>query len=168
MDTLNYRSAVAADAAAIRATSLQSYRQFEKVLSREYWEQMHHGMTDPGVLDELMSIAATFVCDTGSGLAGVVFLVPSGHPTPIYPANWAYIRRLGVDPAFRSMGVGRRLIELCIEQARINGEKILGLHTGTMMPEARRLYDRLGFSLIKELEPLLGQQYWLYSMDLSQ
>jgi len=94
--------------------------------------------------------------------------VSSGIRCGCYPDNWAYIRRLGVDPAFRGMGVARRLMEMCIERARINGEKMLGLHTSTMMPEARRLYDKLGFSLIRELEPLFGQQYWLYSMGLSQ
>ncbi|MGO4294065.1 GNAT family N-acetyltransferase [Chitinophaga sp. RAB17] len=168
MDILNYRPAVAADTAAIREVSIQSYGQFENVLAPEHWQRMKHGMSDQGMLDELMRISTTFVCDAGNELAGVVFLVPSGNPTDIYPADWAYIRRLGVHPGYRGHGIGRRLTEMCVEQAEINGEKILGLHTSTIMPDARHLYGKLGFTLIRELAPILGQQYWLYSKDLQQ
>lgn len=166
MDILNYRLAVAADTAAIRELSIQSYGQFENVLAAEHWEEMKHSMSDESLLEELMNASITFVCEAGNVLAGVVFLLPSGTPSPIFPTEWAYIRRLGVDPAYRGKGVGRRLTEMCIEQAQANGERVLGLHTSTIMPDARHLYSKLGFTLIRELEPRLGQQYWLYSMHL--
>lgn len=168
MDILNYRLALPADTAAIREVSLQSYGQFESVLEPEHWERMKQSMNDPVILDGLMNTSTTFVCDAGHELAGVVFLVPSGNPDVIYPADWASIRRLGVHPAYRGQGIGRRLTQMCIEQARANGETILGLHTSTMMPDARHIYSKLGFTLIRELEPRLGQQYWLYNMDLQQ
>lgn len=166
MDILNFRLATGADTAAIGALSIQSYGQFERVLTEEHWAKMKHSMTDHSILEELMNTATTFVCEAGSALAGVVFLVPSGNPTDIYPANWAYIRRLGVHTAYRGKGVGCRLMEIAIEEARKNGEKVVALHTSTMMPDARHLYDKLGFSLVRELEPILGQQYWLYKMEL--
>ena len=166
MDILNYRWAVPADAAAILQLSLQSWGQFERVLAPEHWAKMKQNMGDPVMLSNLMSTAATFVCDAGQELAGVVFLVPSGNPTPIYPDDWAYIRLLGVHPAYRGKGIGRRLTEMCIEQAKDGGEKILGLHTSTMMPDARHIYSKLGFTLVRELAPILGQQYWLYTMHL--
>lgn len=56
--------------------------------------------------------------------------------------------------------------DLSLSLARLGGEKILGLHTSTIMPDARHLYERLGFVPVRELEPLLGQQYWLYQLDL--
>lgn len=166
MDILNYRLAVPADTAAIRDVSIQSYGQFEAVLAPEHWEKMKQSMSDLVILDALLNTATTFVCDAGNELAGVVFLVPSGNPDDIYPADWAYIRRLGVHSGYRGQGIGRRLTEMCIEQARANGEKNLGLHTSTIMPDARHIYGKLGFALIRELEPRLGQPYWLYSMDL--
>lgn len=166
MDILNYRLAFPADAAAIREVSIQSYGQFASVLEPEHWEKMKQSMSDPVMLDDLMNISTTFVCDAGHELAGVVFLIPSGNPDVIYPADWASIRRLGVHPAYRGQGIGRRLMEMCIEQARVNGEKILGLHTSTIMPDARHIYSKLGFSLVRELAPRLGQQYWLYTMRL--
>jgi ribosomal protein S18 acetylase RimI-like enzyme len=127
---------------------------------------MKQSMSDPVMLDDLMNTSTTFVCDAGHELAGVVFLIPSGNPDAIYPADWAYVRRLGVHTGYRGQGIGRRLMEMCIEQARSNGEKILGLHTSTIMPDARHIYDKLGFTQIRELESRLGQQYWLYTMRL--
>ncbi|RBL93641.1 GNAT family N-acetyltransferase [Chitinophaga flava] len=166
MDTLVYQMATLADAVAIRDLSLLSYGEFADVLEPAHWNTMHKNQSDMENLTSLMKGSATFVCWSGDQLVGVVFLVPSGMATSIYPADWAHIRRLGVDPAFRRMGIGRRLMEIAIEQARNSGEKILGLHTSTMMPSARRMYDQLGFSLIRELPQILGQQYWLYKMAL--
>ncbi|MET3875054.1 hypothetical protein [Chitinophaga sp. OAE865] len=84
MDTLIYRKATALDAVAIWELSLASYSQFATVLSQEHWEKMRQGLSDHAGLPLLMNNAATFVCDTGSELVGVMFLVPSGNPTPIY------------------------------------------------------------------------------------
>lgn len=166
MDILNYRLALPADTAAIRQVSILSYGQFDAVLAPEHWEKMKQSMSDPAKLDSLMNTSTTFVCDAGHELAGVVFLICSGNPDDIYPADWAYIRRLGVHPGYRGQGIGRRLMEMCIEHARANGETTLALHTSSIMPDARHLYSKLGFTLIRELEPRLGQPYWLYTMRL--
>ncbi|MEC5147631.1 GNAT family N-acetyltransferase [Chitinophaga sp. 212800010-3] len=166
MDTLNYREASKGDTEAIRDLSLRSYDQFAAVLEPEHWEKMNQAMSNMEALATLMSSAITFVCETRETLAGVIFLVPSGNPTDVYPADWAYIRRLAVAPAQRGRGIGRQLTEMCINRARSGGEKILGLHTSTMMPDARHIYSKLGFGLVQELGPMLGQQYWLYRMDL--
>ncbi|MCW3462260.1 GNAT family N-acetyltransferase [Chitinophaga nivalis] len=152
--------------AKITALSLLSYRQFATVLEPENWQRMYNSQADESALQALMQISTTTVCEVGEQLVGVIFLVSSGHATDIYPADWAYIRRLGVDPAFRGKGIGHQLTVMAIEQARQNGEKTIGLHTSTMMPDARHIYEKLGFSLMRELDPILGQQYWLYSMPL--
>ncbi|SEW07699.1 GNAT family N-acetyltransferase [Chitinophaga arvensicola] len=166
MDTLNYRKAIPADAEAVREVLMHSYGQFERVLTPEHWGRMEQSMSNETVLQELMEISVTFICEEGGRLAGAVFLVPSGHPTPTCPAEWANVRRLGVHPDFRGRGIGRRLTALCIEEARKQGEQVLGLHTSTIMPDARHIYEGLGFVLERELEPLLGQQYWLYRLNL--
>lgn len=167
MDILNYRWVDMPDAVAITEVTLLSYGQFESVLAPEYWAQMKHNLSDDIKLQELMDTSATLVCEVDDQLAGVLFLTPSGCPAYPCPAEWAYIRRLGVAPRFRGRGIGRRLVEMAIQQARTNGEQHLGLHTSTIMPDARHVYEQLGFSVVRELEPILGQQYWLYHMALS-
>ncbi|NSL89599.1 GNAT family N-acetyltransferase [Chitinophaga sp. Mgbs1] len=166
MISLQYGEATTADRADILELSCISYASFAAQLTPEHRETLLRNQGDEKLLAVLMAEARTFICSAGEQLVGVVFLVPAGKATPVYPADWAYIRRLAVHPDFRRRGIGRQLMEMVIVQARAAGEKILGLHTSTLMPEARRMYDQLGFELVRELPVALGQQYWLYRMEL--
>lgn len=55
------------------------------------------------------------------------------------------IKRLYVDPAGRGLGVGRKLVEAVIEEARKLGYGACLLDTLPQMVEARGLYRSLGF-----------------------
>ena len=57
----------------------------------------------------------------------------------------AGIRMLAVDPSIHGQGVGRALMERCVEQARGEGRRSLVLHSTPWMTAAHRLYARLGF-----------------------
>lgn len=80
--------------------------------------------------------------------------------------SWAYIRRSGVDPAYRGAGIGRKLVIQAIEHAKTSGETRLALHTNEIMPGVRRLYSTMRFECTRELDPLLGVKYWLYQQVL--
>jgi len=64
----------------------------------------------------------------------------------------AGIRMLAVDPAQRGRGIGRALTQACLDRAASDGRRRLVLHTGTWMPAAIRLYDRMGFVRRPELD----------------
>ena len=55
------------------------------------------------------------------------------------------VKRLYVDKAARGQGVGQKLIESLLEQARRIGYDRLFLDTATYMPSAHRLYRSFGF-----------------------
>jgi ribosomal protein S18 acetylase RimI-like enzyme len=57
----------------------------------------------------------------------------------------ASLRMLGVDPAARGRGIGRALVEACVERARAEGKDVLTLRTTTVMRVAREMYERMGF-----------------------
>jgi DNA-binding MarR family transcriptional regulator/GNAT superfamily N-acetyltransferase len=77
----------------------------------------------------------------------------------------AQLRLLYVDPAARGLGIGSRLVEECLRFAQAAGYTEMTLWTNSVLAEARRIYQRTGFTLIGE-EPhrsfgadLVGQNW---------
>ena len=62
-----------------------------------------------------------------------------------FPSGTAGIRATAVDPAARGQGIGRLLVDACIERARAAEATDIGLHTAPFMETAIRLYERAGF-----------------------
>lgn len=67
------------------------------------------------------------------------------------------IRGLAVHPARQQRGVGRRLVEACLEQARSRGARKLSLRVLGNNVAARRLYESCGFTV----EGVLREEFFL-------
>jgi ribosomal protein S18 acetylase RimI-like enzyme len=76
--------------------------------------------------------------------------VPGSDPERVLPPDEANLRMLGVDPAAQGRGVGRALVESCIELARSRGKRVLTLSTTNVMSAAQALYARMGFEAAPE------------------
>lgn len=76
--------------------------------------------------------------------AGSIAVVPIGLKT-------GRIRFLLVESAFRSCGLGRRLIETALDHCRAEEYKVVALSTAGECVAAHRLYTRYGFKQIKAM-----------------
>ncbi len=88
----------------------------------------------------------------GTTLLGCVTFVagPSSPWAEGIEDKEAAIRMLGVDPSAQQRGVGRALVEACVERARCLGREAVLLHTTLWMTAAHRLYERTGFVRVPE------------------
>ena len=163
---LVYRQAGLEDAASLARLADVSWKRFESVLEAQDWIGLHQALNKVNY-HSLAQTAYGAICeDDKDGVIGMAFLVPSGNPTEVFPADWCYVRMVTVHPDHHGKGIGKTLMRGCIEQARATGERTMGLHTSEIMNAARHIYERMGFSIVKELGHRYGKQYWLYRLDL--
>jgi ribosomal protein S18 acetylase RimI-like enzyme len=155
------------DVTQLKDLALRSWIEFSPDLGTENWLALSQKLQDERIYCDLLKNADCIVCtDQSSKIIGMVFLISSGNPTKIFDAQWCYIRMLTVDPEYRGHRIGGELTSRCIEKARQNGERTIVLHTSEFMRSARCLYERIGFKVVKELEPCYGKRYWLYKFEL--
>ena len=135
------------------------------------------GESGEGYFEELRDVAGRaavvpvlVAVDAESGrLLGTVTYVPG--PGPYHEGEFgdaASFRMLAVAAEARSRGVGRALVETCLERARADGRIAIGIYTRPLMTVAHGLYERLGFrraaGLDWEFEP--GDRLLAYRIDL--
>ncbi len=60
--------------------------------------------------------------------------------TQVLQPGQASLRLLAVDPQARGRGVGRRLVQACVQVARRAGKEVATLHTTGQMMAAQRIY----------------------------
>ena len=81
-------------------------------------------------------------------------------------SNACEIRRLYVRPAYRGLGLGRRLTEAQMDFARMQGYSCMLLDTLSDMEAARALYQGLGFKEIPPyyFNPIPGAHYLMATL----
>lgn len=167
MNNFAYRAGLPTEKESLQQLGILSYNQFSQILSPADWQTMDRFLHNDKMWTQLVNNSAIFVCEEEGRIIGMAYLVPSGNPTHIYPADWSYVRMVGVHPEYRGKGIAKRLTQMCVDHARQTNEKIVGLHTSEKMDDARHIYESIGFNIDKELDPIYGMKYWLYKLELT-
>ena len=123
-----------------------------RALFLEYADWLDFDLCFQGFEEELQTLPGAYTPPAGGlwlarvdgALAGVVGLRPQ-------EGTACELKRLWIRPAFRGHRLGRRLTETAITAARAAGYRAMRLDTvGSLMAQARALYDDLGF---REIPP---------------
>jgi DNA-binding MarR family transcriptional regulator/GNAT superfamily N-acetyltransferase len=86
---------------------------------------------------------AAWIAEVDGEPAGSVFCFRKDDTT-------AQLRMLFVEPWARGLGIGSRLVEECMRFARSVGYTDIMLWTNSVLADARRIYQRAGFTLVDE------------------
>ena len=114
--------------------------------------------------------AELIVAEVDDEVVGSVTYCPPDSPyAEIAQPNEAEFRMLAVQAGARSKGVGRALIEACIERARGGGFSTLRLSSQRNMRNAHRIYERMGFERTPDLDwsPVPGVTLIAYALPLT-
>lgn len=132
------------------------------------WDMTFEGLAARIVADFLEKFDPArercWIAEMDGRQVGHIFLAQ--HPER---RDTAKLRLLYVDPAARGVGLGKRLVNECVQFAREVGYKKITLWTQSVLTAAHRIYQAAGFRLVRE-EPhhsfgkdLVGQTW---EMDL--
>lgn len=91
--------------------------------------------------------ADVLVAESDGRVVGAVTYVPGpdSASAEFEDPDGAGIRFLAVASEAQGRGVGRRLLEACVERARAQGRGRIVLHTTEYMRTAQRMYESFGF-----------------------
>ena len=122
----------------------------------------------------------TFVCEDADGVIGFITGYDGGkfkalrqpfieHLKENYGFNRSiedetsagefYLDTISISPDKQRLGIGTALIKAFMDHARSQGHTTIGLLVDKENPEARRLYERIGFELVED-KILLGREYF--------
>lgn len=121
----------APDAAALVA-------ELETHLAARYPDESRHGFSVEQLVAQDVHFFVLRVDGVAAACGGILFAADEG-------GGYGEIKRMYVRPAFRGMGLGRRVLERLTAHARDAGITLLRLETGVDQVEAIGLYESMGF-----------------------
>lgn len=147
----------------IASLIVDAYAEYAAHMSPDAWSTFANEIAN---VRGRINDAELFVAEADGDIVGSVTMFSGWRGSQEGAAG---VRLLAVPPENRGTGVGRALMEACIERARRDGKQRLVLTTTQEMAIARELTESLGFLREPGLdhEPAPGVRYHGYALKLS-
>lgn len=146
------REAAQGELDAVHDVLVAAYGQYAAALPADLFDLYFANVTDVGELGD-GGRAILLVAESAGRIAGTARLYPPGTVDEVdIPAGWAWVRAVAVHPELRRAGLAQQLMAECKRRAAAGGATVLCLHTMAFMPDAVRLYERLGYRRAPELD----------------
>jgi len=118
-------------------------------------------------MSDLAAHGEIIVAELSGRIAGAgAYFAPGAPKAPFFEPEWPVNRMLVVDPERRGHGIGRALTLECLARARRDGAGVIALHTSPIMTVALPMYLRMGFSKVRDVPPIFGVAYAIYTKAL--
>ncbi len=116
--------------------------------------------------------ALVLVADVDGAIAATATLelderISPDTQQPPLASDEAHLRMLGVHPGYRRHGIGRLMVDACIELARARGKRRLTLDTTEPMVAARALYEGMGFTFRGHSDRIPDVPMLMYERDIT-
>jgi GNAT superfamily N-acetyltransferase len=147
LDTRNWRATVCSISMFILPVTTPRQIAQVRSLFEEYARFLGIDLCFQNFADELADLPGCYAPPRGRLLLAVIDDQPAGCVAlrPLQE-NICEMKRLFVPPAFRSQGIGRKLAEHIVAEARQIGYAAMKLDTLPRLKPATDLYTKLGFS----------------------
>ena len=137
------RPAGPSDLPAARRVLLAAYQEYAATLPPAVFGRY---LTDILDVESRAGSGEVLVAEHGGRVVGTVtYYAEAGDQGFGWPAGWAGLRALGVEPRARGLGIGLALLEACLERALAAGAPVICLHTAEFMTAAVAIYEAAGF-----------------------
>ena len=115
--------------------------ELEDHLASRYPDESRHGFSVERLVNSGVVFFVARVDSAPAGCGGILLVgaeEAGGEP-------YGEVKRMYVRPAFRGLGIGRRVLDRLVDHARGAGMTLVRLETGIDQTEAIGLYESVGF-----------------------
>ncbi|MGJ9381881.1 GNAT family N-acetyltransferase [Salipaludibacillus sp. CF4.18] len=136
----------------IRDQRIAAYAEHAKEINEDHWKGLEKAISSEG---DIQPGSEMIVAEIHGEILGSVVLFPAktdAYEGYVEELEYPEIRMLAVSPEARGQGVAKALILECIRRAKEKGYDTIGLHTGSFMKNAIKLYEQFGFERIPQYD----------------
>jgi ribosomal protein S18 acetylase RimI-like enzyme len=126
--------------------------EFEKIVPKPFYRAYLANVLDVSSRRAESQLLLAELGDPGRVVGSITLYPDAASEGWGWPAGWAGVRAVAVEPSARGLGIGRRLAETCIERSRAFKAPAVCLHTAWFMEDAIRMYESVGFRRVPDYD----------------